>query len=241
MPMRASSYLCRQTRMLSAGGRGICRRTDVLTLVLALVFLTACSAGAAPPEKSEPPRWDPMYSDLSVFPERARELVVPGDVYLHALFTNGEAVVIPGMRLRDLPEALYGTLKRLEDPLPFGAYFGLEAVQPDFEDVLCTVYASADLKLVTVCRTGGQYDDAGVEYLYSVQALSEAFCNHQGFRLGDSAEDCGIGQDGESCLGGYANMTFTVKDGIIVGMSASLAADMESLKVQADDLRKWNK
>lgn len=240
MPMRVLKCFCGRTPPFS-GKRGGRMKKTVLSLALALVFLTACSAGAAaPPEESDQPRWDPMYSDLAVFPASARELVVPGDVYLHALLTDGSVVVIPGMRLDDLPESLRETLELTEGPTPFGTCFGLELVQPDFEDVLCTVYASADLRLITVCRRDTQYSDAGTEYLYSVQALSKTFCNHQGFRLGDSAEDCYISQDGDHFSGGYANMTFTVEDGMIVGMTAGVAAVMEFLKVQADDLKKWN-
>lgn len=165
-----------------------------------------------------------------VFPEWCRDDIITWDSYPRAAFTDGNVIIVPDMKLTDLPQSFRDTLTCSER--------GIYAERPGnldqrAENALYAVYQTDDLQFTTVYydpEQSDRYEDAGVEYVREVIALSDTFCTYQGARLGGSSAPF-LGNSKESIPTGETPfMNYSAGDGMITGLRSESFSDMDALK-----------
>ena len=219
----------------------------LFTVSILVIILTACTSNAsvqssAPnttaPAETAAPSPDEMIPSLlkpmeylpEVFPAQYRDNIIPEDTYVKALFTDGSVIVVPDMKFLSLPQEFRDTLKLTDSNLPYSQY--LDADVPEFQDVFCSVYETDDLQIITAYydpQKADFYSDAGVEYIRTVSARSDAFCTYQGIRLGDPAQNCTGEETGEFHTSGTPYMTYVTDGGELVELSASSFSEIAVL------------
>jgi len=219
----------------------------LLIVSILAVILTAC-ASKAPAQSGAPETTAPAAAVVSsqdeaipllqnpmeylpeVFPEGYQDHMAPEDTYVKALFTNGSVIVIPDMKFSSLPEDFRSSMERIGSKLPYGRY--LDADVPEFQDVFCSVYETDDLQIVTAYydpQKEALYPDAGMEYIRTVSARSDAFCTYQGVRLGDPAQSCTGEETGTFQTSGTPYMTYVTGGGKLVELSAGSFSEIAVL------------
>lgn len=226
------------------------RRWPLLFVLLAA--LAACAAPALPETISDPADTPPV-SDVPAGGGEEERPVLPGfaapndylpealpascraaaerhpwDPYTRALLTDGEVLIVPEMRLSQLPEAFRDALACVERDGAFEERYGLD--WPEWEGVCCAVYETEDLRIVTVyCAPETERQHAGTEYVWEVQVLSAAFHTSQGIQLGDTAERCGTPEEAEGRTAGTPCLAYRVQEGVLTELAAASSRDLSTL------------
>ena len=220
----------------------------LFTVSILVVILTACTSKssiqsttphtAAPMETAVPSSegtipslQKPMEYLPEVFPAQYRDNIVPEDTYVQALFTDGSVIVVPDMKFSSLPQDFRDSLKIADSDLPYSQY--LDADVLEFQDVFCAVYETDDLQIITAYydpQKAELYSDAGVEYIRTVNARSDAFCTYQGVRLGDPAQSCTGEETGKLYTSGTPHMIYVTDEGKLVELRAESFSEMDVLK-----------
>jgi len=226
----------------------------LFTVSILAIMLTACASEASvqstppnttvptetadpSPDEMIPPLQKPLEYLPDVFPAQYRDNIVPEDTYVKALFTDGRVIVVPDMEFLSLPQDFRDSLKIADSDLPYGQY--LDADVPEFQDVLCSIYETDDLQIITAYydpQKAELYSDAGVEYIRTVNARSDAFCTYQGIRLGDPAQSCTGEEIGDFHTSGTPYMTYVTDGGKLVELSASSFPEIADLSLKGKEI-----
>lgn len=167
-----------------------------------------------------------------VFPEWCRDDIVPESTYVRAALTDGSIIIVPDMKLADLPQSFRDTLTCSERDNIYGERAGTYTNQ-EAQDALYAVYQTDDLQFTTIYynpNLNERYEDAGVEYIREVIALSDKFCTYQGARLGDSAKRF-IGNGIETWqTSGTPYMEYSADNDVLTGLHSCAFSEISSLK-----------
>lgn len=170
---------------------------------------------------------DKLEYEPSVFPEWCRDDVNPWDTYTCAVLTDGTIIIVPNMKLTDLPQSF-------RDTLTCTKYDYVYDVDPAAQDVFYAVYQTDDLQLTTVYydpEKSDLYEDAGVEYIREIIALSDKFCTYQGARLGGYAPYyLWKGSEGWQ-TNGTPYMVYGAEDDVITELRSASFSELDTLKL----------